>query len=158
MPFLTCVKRSSPRRRRDPKDLCFRLTAAAAAWVTDSFQSVEFHFPSNPPPNILGCVCFTTKLYNRNQKTEKPVTRIRYYIAHNGPRYSKNPPIFMSPTPRPVEAVASRPIYYNAYYNAHNAIIHLYDIIRYVQTCRSAIGFVMMILEAAADEHLHFRR
>lgn len=88
---------------RDPKDLCFRLTAtAAAARVKILFNAPGFVFP---PSTRIAVV---SKLQSKS-KTEKPVTRIRLNHAHNGlrPRYSKNPLIFMLPM-RPVEAVVVR--------------------------------------------------
>jgi len=140
------------------KDLCFRLTAVAARVRFFSKRRVSFSL--HPPPHPLLCVVFVSPP-NYTIEIKKPKNRWCEYviISHTMARGIRKIRQYGCRRLRDLSKRSHHVLYYNnAYYNAHNVIIHLYDI-KYIQTCRSAIGFVMTILEAAAaDENLHFRR
>jgi len=131
-------------------------TAAAAARVR-FFSKRRFSFslqPSLPPSPCVVFVSPPNYIYNRNQKTGDANTL--YYIAHNGPRYSKNPPIFMSPMPRdPSRLILNVRI-------VHNVIImystFIYDVQYITDVSTECDRFRCGNIRAAADENLHFPR
>lgn len=135
MPFLTCVKRSSPRRRRRcerfmlPYDHRHRRRRRRPGQIL--FKESLFVFP---PTLLAPGVVFVSPqnyIHNRNQKTKKPVTRIRYIISHTMARGIRKIRRYLCRRCRDPSKRSRHVLYYNVRI-IHNVII-MYTFIHDIQ-------------------------